>query len=116
MLTFARLFAIALVVASSANAEPDYSAIASRIGEVGYVPPELKLAAAKMLVRCGVLVNGRHIYRHQHGTIPYTLELTISQFETRSVKSCLNAQARALNVESQMSIGEEAPAAPRRMR
>lgn len=117
MFALARLVALAAVATASCAKNPtDYHATAGRIGEVGQVPPQLKLAAAKMLVHCRVPIEGRYIYFHWEGgpgTVPYTLELARDQFENASIRACLDAQARALSVHKQIDLGEEAPSPPR---
>jgi hypothetical protein len=105
------LFALA---ACSANS-PDYASKANQIGEVGRVPQTVKLAAAQVLDRCGVPAKGRHIFWHWEGPAnqpPFTLELTHEQFENKSLKACLESQAKFLGVSSELDFGEEAPPPP----
>ncbi len=105
--------ALSLALASCSPPTPDYGSGANEIqGSIGTLPQSVKLAAAEILRRCDIPLEGRAIFYNWEGTtgdVPYVLLLTHNQFEDPKAKTCLHAQIKFLGLSSEMEIGEEPP-------
>jgi len=106
---------LALIAASSCSGPaPDDRSVAQGIGESGgNVPASVKLAAAQMLLKCHVPVQGRYVYvqfERASDEAAYTLELTREQSENAEVRRCLIAERNALGMDRTLDLGEAPPA------
>ena len=103
------LFAIA---SACGGRLPPYGDGADKIGAVGQVPQEVKLAAAEILRRCDIPRAGRAIFFHWEGPSdapPYTLGIPYELLEDSAVNACLVKEAKALGVEREIAFGDEPP-------
>ncbi len=88
---------------------------ASDIREKGVVPQTVKLAAAELMERCAVPINGRTIVQQweaREGQAPFTLSLTHEQMNDKRTTVCLAREAERLGIASEINFGEDPPPSP----